>query len=75
MHDHLLTLTGSKNSIDEMVKKYGTGAYYEARIIAYKESRRLPEPGETVAKNKFIRTIVHYLLSSSVGISDYWFGE
>ncbi len=66
---HLLTLTASKNEIDAMLKKYGMSSdYYEARGTGYTERRKMPAPGDTVANNQFVQSMMSYLLTSSTGM-------
>ena len=69
---HLLTLIASKNAIDVMLKKYGTDSdYYETMRTGYAERRRMPEPGDTVANNQFVRSMIRYLLTSSTGMESW----
>jgi tetratricopeptide (TPR) repeat protein len=70
--NHLLTLTASKNAIDALLKKYGTSsAYYDVMRNGYTERRKMPEPGDTVATNQFVQTMMNYLLASSTGVQRY----
>jgi tetratricopeptide (TPR) repeat protein len=67
--DHLLTLSASKKELDAMLKKYGTPEeYIEAKREGYVERRKILEPGDTVAKNQLVRSMIQYLMSSSVGM-------
>ena len=73
---HLLTLTASKNEIDVMLKKYGANSNYygyifEARRTGYTERRTMLEPGDTVANNKFVQSMMGYLLTSSTGMQSW----
>jgi tetratricopeptide (TPR) repeat protein len=66
---HLLSFITSKNEIDAILKRYGTNSdYYEVWQAGYIERRTMPEPGDTVAKNKFVQSLIRYLLTTSTGM-------
>jgi tetratricopeptide (TPR) repeat protein len=71
--ESLFTLTASKNEIATLLKKYGVADdtmenYIDSKKAVYKDRRKILEPGETVARNKFVQSMIEYLMTSSVGM-------
>jgi tetratricopeptide (TPR) repeat protein len=61
----LLPLTASKENLDTMFKKFGEGEwFYLMRVKKYQERRRIPEMGDAVAKNQFIRKLLNFATSN-----------
>ncbi|MBI5073812.1 MAG: tetratricopeptide repeat protein [Nitrospirae bacterium] len=55
----LLTLTASKQELEALVKKFGVGSeFLEWKRNSYRENRVIPEPGDAVVKNNFIKKLL-----------------
>jgi len=63
----ILELRESRSALDALIKRMGGRAEYLTLCPnAYIERRRVPEAGDAVARNNFIRNLVQYMMMTTV---------